>query len=72
MLSMEPWVAAKKKVMWRGYQLLFGFLAKGHLSLASRQSRLSANDKGDNWVILGAVNRSSGIYLMAEQNPGKP
>ena len=34
--------------MWRGYQFLIGFLAKDHLSRISRQSRLLANDKGDN------------------------
>ena len=31
-----------------------------------------ANDKGDNEMILGAVLRSPGIYLAAEENPGKP
>ena len=30
------------------------------------------NDKGDNEMILGAVHRSSGIYLTAEENPRKP
>ena len=39
-------------------QLLFGLLAIGHLSRMSRQSRLSANDKGDNEVIPVAVPRS--------------
>jgi hypothetical protein len=33
---------------------------------------LSANDKGDNEVILGAVLKSPGIYLTAEENFGKP
>ena len=37
----------------------------------SRQSRLSVSDKGDNDMISGAVNRSPGIYLKAEENPGK-
>ena len=31
-----------------------------------------ANDKGDNEVIPGAVHRSPGICLTAEENPRKP
>ena len=31
-----------------------------------------ANDKGDNEMILGAVYRSPGICLTAEENPKKP
>ena len=31
-----------------------------------------ANDKGDNEMILGAVHRSPGICLTAEENPIKP
>ena len=31
-----------------------------------------ANDKGDNEMILGAVHRTPGICLAAEENPGKP
>ena len=31
-----------------------------------------ANDKGDNEMILGAVNRSPGICLIAEETPRKP
>ena len=31
-----------------------------------------ANDKGDKALILGAVHRSPGIYLTAEENPRKP
>ena len=31
-----------------------------------------ANDKGDNEMILGAVHRSPGICLTAEENPRKP
>jgi hypothetical protein len=34
----------------------------------SRQSRLSANDKGDNEMKPAAVYRSSGIYLIAEES----
>ena len=31
-----------------------------------------ANDKGDNEMTLGAVHRSPGICLTAEENPRKP
>ena len=31
-----------------------------------------ANDKDDNEIILGAVHRSPGICLTAEENPRKP
>ena len=47
-------------------------LVKGHFPRVSRQSRLSANDKGDNEIIPGAVHRYPGIYLTAEEIPGKP
>ena len=57
LLSMKSWPAAKK--------------VKGHLSLVSRQSRLSANDQGDNDMFPGAVHRS-GIYLTADENPKIP
>ena len=74
MLSMEPWAAAKKKFQpkWRSHQLLFGFLAKGHLSQVPRQSRISANNKGDNEIIQGTVQKSPGIYLAANKSLGKP
>jgi hypothetical protein len=35
-------------------------------------SRLSANEKGDNEMILGAVHKYPGIYLTAEENPKEP
>jgi hypothetical protein len=35
-------------------------------------SRLSANDKGDNEMIRGAVHKYRSIYLTSEYNPGKP
>ena len=31
-----------------------------------------AKDRNDNEMIPGAVHRSPGIYLTAEENPGKP
>ena len=49
-------------LVWRFHQLLSEFLAKDHLPLVLRQSRLSANDKGDNEMIPGIVYRSPGIY----------
>ena len=49
-----------------------GFLTKGDLPRVSRQSFLSTNDVGDNEMIPGAVHRSPDIYLMAEDNLGKP
>ena len=57
------------KLVWRCHQLLSGFLAQDHFPRVSRQSRLSAND---NELIPGAVHNSLGIYLIAEENPGKP
>ena len=51
------------RLAWRCHQLLSGFLAKGHFS---QFSRLLANDKGDNEMIPGAVHRSPGICLRAE------
>ena len=36
------------------------------------QSRRSTINKGDNEMIPGAVQRSPGIYLTAEEKPGKP
>ena len=57
------------KLVWRCHQLLSGFLIKGHLPRASLQSN---NDKGDNEMISGAVHRSPGIYLTAEEDPRKP
>ena len=70
---MEPWAVAKKsfKLVWRCHQLLSGFLAKVHLLRVSRQSHVSANDKGDNEMIPGAVHISPGIYLTVEEKPRK-
>ena len=56
----------------RYHQLLFGFLANDHLPRVSRQSCLSANDKGDNKIIPWTVHESPVIYLTNEENPGKP
>ena len=53
--------------MQRCHQLLSGFLAKVHLPRVSRQSRLSANDKRGNEMVPGALHRSLGICLIAEE-----
>ena len=52
-------------------QFLSGFLANAHVPRVSRQSRLSANDKGDNEMMSRAGYKSAVIYLMVEENPGK-
>ena len=59
------WLQPKKlyKLVWQYHQFLFRFLAKGHLLRVSRQS---ANDKGDNEIILGTLHRSLGIDLTAQ------
>ena len=41
--------------------------SKWPLARVSGQSRLSANDKGGNWVKPGAGHRSPGIYLTGEE-----
>ena len=40
-------------------QFMFGSLANGHLPRVSRQSRLSANDEGDNEMIPGILQKSA-------------
>ena len=59
-LSMKEWAAFTKALSLR--------------PLAPRvtQSRLSGINKGYNEMIPGVVHRSPGIYLTAEENPGKP
>ena len=47
------------------------FLVNDQLPRVSRQSCVSANDKGDNELKREAVRRSSCIYLTAAENPGK-
>ena len=60
------------KISWRCHQLLSAFLGKGHLPRVSYQSRLSADERGNNEMIPGAVHRSPGICLTVEENPGNP
>ena len=49
------------QLLWRCHQLLSGFLAKESVTSV-------ANNKGDNEMILGAVDISPGICLTAEEN----
>ena len=56
----------ESKDPWFKFQVLSGFLINDHLPRVSRQSRLAANDKGNNEMIPRAVHRSPGIYLTAE------
>ena len=56
-MTMEPWTAAKNALGQCGHQHLSGFIVNGHLPRVSCQSRLSANDKGDNEMTTGAVQR---------------
>ena len=62
---MEQWAAAKKN-----FQLVS---CPGSYSKATCPSVASvtsvANDKDDNEMILGAVHKSPGICLTAEENP---
>ena len=60
LLFMEPWAAAKNAS--RSQQLLSEF----YLPRVSRQSRLSANNKGDIEMIPETVHRYPGIYLTGE------
>ena len=55
------------KLVWWCQQLLSGSFAPSGASVTS-----AANDKDDNEMILGAVHRSPGIFLTAEENPRKP
>ena len=54
---------------WRCQQLLYGFLANGHIPRVSLLSNLSANDRADNEMKPGNLHRSPGIFLNAEENP---
>ena len=56
---------------WQYHQLLSGFLAKGYFPRVSRQSRRSLMLRVIMKWSLGAVYRSPGICLTAEENPQK-
>ena len=70
LMSMEPWAAAKKTFSVPPAPVRGPSLRTLALSVASVTS--VANDKGDNVMILGAVHRSPGICLTAEETPRKP
>jgi hypothetical protein len=62
----------KKKsfnLVWQCLQLLSRFLAKGHLPRVSRQSRLSANDKGDSDMIPGLYTDFLVFTLQPRKSP---
>ena len=62
----------KFMLVWQRRKFLFKFLVNGQLPQVSCQSCQSANIKAENEVKPGAMNRSPGIYLKANKNPGKP
>ena len=62
---MQRW-AATKKALNNGHQLMYGFLAKGHLLRVSRQS---VNDKGDNDEITGLGTDLLTFILTLGQGP---
>ena len=64
---MEPWAAAKKSSVSVA-------VPPAPVRVPSQRplARSVANDKGNNEMILGAVHRSPGICLTAEENPRKP
>ena len=71
---MEPWAAAKKKLSFSVAVPPAPVRVPSQRPLAPSVSSVKsvANDKGDNEMILGAVHRSPGICLTAEENPRKP
>ena len=55
------------------HRLKWGLFPPNEVSRISVAAVTSvANDKDDNEMIRGAVHRSPGICLSAEENPGKP
>ena len=62
--------AASSNPKW-WLDLATGSVTNSPLSRVSRQSRLPANDKGGNEMILRVVHRFPVINLIAEENPGK-
>ena len=76
---MEPWSAAKKKKNKNKNKKLSVSVAVPPVPIRVPTQRplapsvasvtTVANDKGDNGMILGTVQRSPGICLIAEENP---
>ena len=70
---MEPWTTAKKALANVEVPSIPVWVpSQWPLAQVSHQSHWSAKDNGDNEMILGTVHRSPGIYLTAEETPGKP
>ena len=73
LLSIEPWTAAKKLSVSVAVPPA-PVRVPSQRPLASSVASVTsvANDKGDNEMVRGAVHRSPGICLTAEENPRKP
>ena len=67
LLPMEPWAAAKKKLSVSVAVPPAPVRAPSQRPLAPSVTSV-ANDKGGNEMITGAVHRSPGVYLTAEEN----
>ena len=70
---MEPWAAAKKLSVSVAVPPA-PVRVSSQMPLAPSVASVTsvANNKGDNEMVLGAVDRSPGICLTAEENPRKP
>ena len=70
---MEPWAAPKKlSVSVAVPPAPVRVPSQSSLASSVASDTSVANDKGDNEMILGAVHRSPGICLTAEENSRKP
>ena len=69
LFSMKPWAAAKKKLSASVAVPPAPVRVPSQRPLAPNVGSVTsvANDKGDNEMILGAVHRSPGICLTAEE-----
>jgi hypothetical protein len=71
---MRPWAAARKKRLVSVVvpPALVRVPSQRPLAPSVASVTSVASDKGDNDMILGAVHRSPGICLTAEENPRNP
>ena len=71
---MEPWAEAKKKLSVSVAASKAPVRVPSQRSIAPSVASVTsvANDKGDDEMILGAVCRSPGICITAEENPRNP
>ena len=65
---MEPWAAAKKTLSMAVILAPVRVSSQRPLAPSVTSVTSVANDNGDNEMILGAVHRSPGISLIAEEN----